>query len=408
MQLTDDARVILLLCGRFSEKSSRVKPLNIRDYNKLARWLIDQKLRPGALLDESNRKRLFDDTPGLDVERIASLLGRGAAMALSVEQWSNKGIWVLCRSDAAYPKRFRDHLRECAPAIIYGVGDQSLLNAGGVAVVGSRDIDAEAEFYTREFGEFCGREGISVISGGARGVDTTAMLASLNVGGMAVGILACDLIKNAVSGRYRQALMEKRLVLVSPYIPSARFNVGNAMGRNKHIYSLADHALVVNSGLTGGTWTGAVEELKRDNAIPVFVRMEGLLGEGNAKLVKQGARVMPERPWTGTLADVLHGNSPAEAKSEEVSKETSDPTPLSKDETDIAWADIFYRTFTELLSTLLKEDKQKAEIAETLVITTPQAYIWLERAAKDKLIKKLSRPARYIYDDKTQEEFGLQ
>ena len=58
--------------------------------------------------------------------------------------------------------------------------------------------------------------------------------------------------------------MDGRLALVSPYDPAAGFNVGHAMGRNKLIYALADAALVVSSDYQkGGTWTGAVEQLKR-------------------------------------------------------------------------------------------------------------------------------------------------
>ena len=51
------------------------------------------------------------------------------------------------------------------------------------------------------------------------------------------------------------AYLDGQLVLASPYDPSAGFNVGNAMQRNKFIYALADAALVVNSDLNrGGTW----------------------------------------------------------------------------------------------------------------------------------------------------------
>ena len=43
----------------------------------------------------------------------------------------------------------------------------------------------------------------------------------------------------AVSGWCREALRDRRLALVSPYGPDARFTVGGAMGRNRLIYCLA-------------------------------------------------------------------------------------------------------------------------------------------------------------------------
>ena len=63
---------------------------------------------------------------------------------------------------------------------------------------------------------------------------------------------------------HREALMDGRLVLACPYDPAARFQVGQAMQRNKLIYALSDAALVVNSDYgKGGTWTGATEQLDR-------------------------------------------------------------------------------------------------------------------------------------------------
>ncbi len=64
------------------------------------------------------------------------------------------------------------------------------------------------------------------------------------------------------------------MLLISPYHPEAGFNVGNAMGRNKLIYALADYGLVVSAEhKKGGTWEGASEELKRKPGRPVFVRL---------------------------------------------------------------------------------------------------------------------------------------
>ena len=64
-------------------------------------------------------------------------------------------------------------------------------------------------------GQRCAREDIQVISGGAKGVDQEAMLAALGQGGTVVGILADNLGRATVSGKYRQAIRDGRLVLLS-------------------------------------------------------------------------------------------------------------------------------------------------------------------------------------------------
>lgn len=76
--------------------------------------------------------------------------------------------------------------------------------------------------------------------------------------------MADSLERAALNREHRNLLMDERLVLISPCDPSAGFNVGHAMQRNKLIYALADAALVVSSDYEkGGTWAGAVEQLEK-------------------------------------------------------------------------------------------------------------------------------------------------
>lgn len=316
--LTDDAKAILLLCGRFgkSDRPDAPRPLSLADYNRLADWMMNQNMRPADLLADASEDVLAGAGNGIEPERIGKLLSRGAAMALAVDKWTHNGIWIVCRSDDAYPVRLKQHLkRSQAPPILFGVGDRKLLFRGGLAVVGSRNADAEGEAFTREAGAACARDGIVIVSGGARGVDQVAMLSCLNAGGSVIGVIADGVSKASVAGKYRQGIREKRLVLFSPYHPEARFTVGNAMGRNKLIYAMADCALVVNAEKEkGGTWTGATEELKRPQPKPVFVRMEGDVPEGNRALSGLGARPFPKKPWDGHLKELLENAPPAGGK----------------------------------------------------------------------------------------------
>ena len=255
-QLSADTQVALLLCSRFSrENTDTPTPLKPSEYNQIAKWLLRQDMRPGDLLEYEARERLQQSTDELsDAQRVLYLLDRGGLLALQVESWTNQGLWVISRSDEAYPQRLRERLKQLSPPILYGAGDPRLLAYGGLAMVGSRNTDAIALDFTRAVGRRCVQDGIQVISGGARGVDQTAMLAALEAEGNVIGILANDLARASVSSQYRDALREERLVLVSPYAPRAGFNVGNAMGRNKLIYALSDWTLVVSSDAgKGGT-----------------------------------------------------------------------------------------------------------------------------------------------------------
>lgn len=424
--LTDDAKAILLLCGRFgkSDATGAAKPLSLGEYNRLADWMVDRKIRPADLLDGKSEDMAPEARAGVDPERIRELLARGAAMALAVEKWTHSGIWIVCRSDDDYPERLKMHLKRAqAPPVLFGIGDTGLLSQGGLAVVGSRNVDASGEAFTRDVGKACARKGLPLVSGAARGVDQIAMLAALDEGGIAVGIMADSLLKAALSGKYRSGIREQRLVLVSPFHPEARFSVGNAMGRNKLIYALADFALVVSAETEkGGTWAGAKEELKRQAPRPVFVRMGSEAPEGNRALLELGARPFPEPPWRDDFRRLLDNAPPAKmkrvpsqgslfgepsieriagvsiketrerfedrsvngaaAKAEEALEATTGPQTV-------------YDAVLPVLRETMREWKTPEELTEELEVRKGQLDDWIKRAVKEGKVEKKSRPVRY-------------
>jgi predicted Rossmann fold nucleotide-binding protein DprA/Smf involved in DNA uptake len=209
-------------------------------------------------------------------------------MGLALEKWQRAGLWVMTRSDADYPVRLKKRLRFEAPPVLFGCGDRGLLNRAGIAVVGSQAAGGEELGDASRLGTEIALQGFSVVSGGTRGVDETAMLSALESQGTAAGVLADSLLRAATSAKYRRGLMGKTLVLVSPFSPEAAFDAGNAMARNKYIYCLADAAIVVAAGKENG----AIENLKH-GWVPLWVRGHPGQDSGNAALVEQGARWLP-------------------------------------------------------------------------------------------------------------------
>jgi predicted Rossmann fold nucleotide-binding protein DprA/Smf involved in DNA uptake len=285
------SQAILLLTARFSGvEDGGSKPLTPKEWGRFAAWLKEKQLSPESLL----RGGLAEALDGwqearIPAERITQLLDRGAALGIALEKWQRAGLWVLTRADRAYPARLKKQLREAAPPVLFGCGDQGLLNLGGLAVVGSRKASPGDLAYARDLGKRAAWEGYTVVSGGARGVDSAAMEGALAVEGTVVGVLADNLLRAVTSRSYRTHIMNGNLVLLSPYHPEARFTAGNAMGRNKYIYCLADLSVVVHSGDSGGTWNGALENLKKA-WVPLWVKRTRDDAAGNAALVQAGGR----------------------------------------------------------------------------------------------------------------------
>jgi predicted Rossmann fold nucleotide-binding protein DprA/Smf involved in DNA uptake len=402
--LSADTQAVLLLCSRLGQSDGNgSKPLTLRQYGALIRWLRERTLRPADLLEKTGRARLAElQAPEVARESVEQLLDRGAALGIMVERWASRGLWVLSRSDDPYPGRLKSYLGQGAPPLLFGAGDPGLLQAGGLAVVGSRDASDEDIEFARSVAAACASQGITVISGGARGVDLEAMAAGFEAGGKAVGVLPDSLARNAVSPRYREGLVSGRLVLVSPYDPDARWFAFTAMERNKVIYALGDAALVVSSAAeSGGTWAGAVEALDAAR-ITVYVKAHGSVKEGNRKLLARGGRPFPEGPWADLrslfapvapeptlFAPAPVPESAVASTAAAYSHETHEAKPESRPR------DAFDLVLPDLLLALAEPGTEK-EVERALGVPPEQAKAWLKRACDEGHVRKLSRPVRYV------------
>ncbi|HEX5218208.1 MAG TPA: DNA-processing protein DprA [Verrucomicrobiae bacterium] len=308
--LSPAAQVALLLCSPLrAGKNKAVQPLSLGEFNELEKQLR----RVGAPLEgllEADTSLPEHLGPTVDAEQITALLGRGFMLSMALETWQSAGVWVAFRGEPDYPERLL-RLKQNAPPLIYGCGEKKLLPNGGLAIVGSRDVDPSGEEFTRSVAAQAAREGMQVVSGGARGVDQLAMLAAIEAGGTVVGALADSLLRSATSGKAREAIQGGRLVLISAFDPEAGFNVGNAMQRNKQIYALADFGLVVSSGYNeGGTWSGAIEQLEKLGLTPIFVRAGNDVPEGNRQLLRRGALPFPAEARSASLRETLAAATP--------------------------------------------------------------------------------------------------
>ena len=409
---------------------SGAKPLSIREWARFAAWLKDHGLEPASLLKCDLPSVLSEWTDGsIKVSRLEELLGRGGALGLALERWQRAGLWVITRSDPEYPRRLKERLRQGSPPVLYGCGDRTLLDRGGIAVVGSRDATEEDLAFTERLGSDAAGQGLAVVSGGARGVDQRAMLGAVGNEGVAVGVLADSLLRSTTSAKYRKHVASGRLALISPFNPEARFNVGNAMNRNRYIYCLSDAAVVIGSKTgKGGTWSGAIENLEA-GWVPLWVKRSPDAGSGNPELVARGARWLPEelgslgclakgdqaslrhegqahdlpspgeiQPSTSTTTEARPSESPMVGNGRLVTGLRNEKAPRPSPATPaIPESPGFYELFLVRLAELASEAPLRTdEVCERLDdVEKSQIKKWLQRGVMDGEIEKLTRPVRY-------------
>ena len=107
--------------------------------------------------------------------------------------------------------------------------------------------------------------GFSIVSGGAKEVDTASEEEGLVQDGPVVEFPVEGLSNCLSNNEIREAVLDDTLTIASMYRPDASWSVGGAMGRNKLIHGFSEYTIVVRSGdETGGTWEGATENLSHN------------------------------------------------------------------------------------------------------------------------------------------------
>lgn len=436
MNLSDNSQAILLLTAHFTErKNESVKPLTTTEWGRFAAWLKGQQLNPSSINTENFNELLTGWVDkSITIDRLGALIRRGNALALAVEKWQRAGLWIMTRSDSDYPKLLKQRLRSVSPPVLFGCGDRESLNVGGLAVVGSRKASIQDLEYSRSIGAKAASQGVQVISGGAKGVDESAMLEALKSGGFVIGVVAESLMKTSRSMKYRQYVLDGKLALVSPFNPEARFSVSQAMDRNKLIYCLSNVGLVVQSETKGGTWSGANENLRR-KWVPLWVKRTVEKGSGNQKIFEGGARWASKSVDEIDIIDLVSAeweaetlkpelfNEPASVGEEngesystlqpdldtDISEQTIDDPKIgqnvesdkSKETPDpMSETDDFYELFLTKVQFHCKENsKTTEELASILRLQSTQLKTWLKRATDEGKLNKKFRPVSYIWSD---------
>jgi len=300
MTITPHHQAILLLTTHLpGSKKNAERPLTTLEWNQVAMHLKMKQMDPESLLEVNGLEALKDlNTKGITIERLKSLLSRSMVLGISMQKWLSTGMWVLTRKDEHYPKCLKK-LGRFSPPVLFGFGDVRLLNNEIISIVGSRNADSYDLEVTQNLARIVSKAGVTVLSGAARGVDETAMIAALDYGGISIGVTSDSLLRSATSSKYREWIKNGLLSLISPYNPEARFDVGNAMSRNKIVYAMSKAAFIIASDAKkGGTWTGAIENL-RNSWTQSYVLSFGNVKTGNLELLKSGCL-----PFTEEMLDV--------------------------------------------------------------------------------------------------------
>ena len=290
----DDDFAIIALCSQIGNIET-VKPLENREWCVVSENLSKNQKTPKDIFDFSKEDfikflNIYDDK---EIERYRALLDRSGSLAFELENLDKYGIKIVTVASDSFPKRLKEVLGQQAPPLFYYAGDLNLLNKSYIGFVGSRDVDSSDIVKLKKLVKSALKKGYGVVSGGAKGVDSISTQECLAGGGVAIEFLSESMIRKIKDHNISQFIREKKLLLLSAVKPDAGFNTGNAMQRNKYIYAQSTATTVIKSNYNqGGTWSGALENLKKSWVPEFCLKNDNCLG--NNELIKKGAIAIDE------------------------------------------------------------------------------------------------------------------
>jgi DNA processing protein len=208
------------------------------------------------------------------------------------------GARFLCPGDSEWPSQL-DDLGPTAPIGLWVRGELDLRLAllRSISIVGARTATSYGLAVTAELAVGVAERDLTVVSGGAFGIDAAAHRGALAVGGTTLGVLACGV--DVPYPRAHESLLDRIAVegcLLSEVAPGAPPARRRFLVRNRLIAALTRGTVVVEAGLRSGSLTTArrAEDLGRV-VMGVPGPVTSTMSEGVHALLRAGGAVLVTR-----------------------------------------------------------------------------------------------------------------
>lgn len=186
--------------------------------------------------------------------RILALMEDEALLERYLQRGRRASCQPITRVSPAYPGILRHRLGLEAPGCLWAKGDVSILATPAISLVGSRELQEPNRAFAQAVGYQAARQGLTLVSGNARGADRVAQESCLAAGGRVISIVADELEK--------QPLRENLLYLSEDSFDES-FSPNRALSRNRCIHALGRMTFVAQATFgKGGTWDGTVKNLR--------------------------------------------------------------------------------------------------------------------------------------------------
>ena len=284
---------------------------------------------------------------------------------------TSAGAHLLTILSPHYPERLK--AIPAAPPILQVLGSVEALSAHhSLAIVGSRSSTIYGTEQTRRFASTLGSAGFTIVSGGARGIDSAAHSAALDQRAPTIVVQGCGLAHTYPSEHHElyQRVASSAGAVISELPFKTPPSADNFPARNRIISGLSLAVLVIEAGHRSGaliTARHAVEDHHRDVfAIPG--RIDSSASAGSNKLLQDGAHLVTD---PSQIIEILERSSQTRAHTPQRSSNhtnQSAPAPQSHNPEPLPPLDPESQRLLEALS----EPQTADQLAESLAMSPAQ------------------------------------
>lgn len=299
---------------------------------------IDRLVRaagsPGAVLgmSQSQLVRVVGIGQRTASQIITTRSGTHELAQQELDTLAEHGCSMVTIMDEHYPPLLRA-IPGAPPVLQYKGTIDPETHKHAIAMVGSRKCTIYGTEQANRFASSLGSAGFSVVSGGARGIDSAAHRGSLDAGGQTIVVLGCGLghVYPKENAKLFDRVVEQGGAVISELPFSTPPSSENFPARNRIISGLSLGVVVIEAGRRSGaliTARHAVEDHGREVfAIPG--RVDSAASGGSNDLLKSGAHLVTE---PGEIIEILersagHLNRGVRAMSKPSTTRTRSTTP---------------------------------------------------------------------------------
>ncbi len=273
------------------------EPESLRNWIRLSKLELAPRKAADLIEHFGSPQVVFSASEG-QLRKVEGLTGRAIEKLLApepstldkdLETLAEKNIGVITIQDSEYPPNLKQIYDP--PVVLFVQGELQEPDRFSVAIVGSRRASIYGKSVAEKIAKDLASRGLSVVSGGARGIDAAAHKGVLEAGGRTIAVLGCGIdVPYPREHTELFARISETGAVISEYCPGTAPEGWRFPSRNRIISGLSMGVLVVQAPVESGaliTARYASEHGRTVFALPGNI--DDIRNEGCHALIREGA-----------------------------------------------------------------------------------------------------------------------